>query len=89
MKWKAMTLLRDYATWMRQLARGGGQMFAARSPVGRSAKIFLFGVGVALPLGSLIWLLLFWHGNGVARRGRLAVAAADGGSLARTDALAE
>lgn len=69
MQWKAIGLLRDYASWMRRLSRGSAQMFAARSAVGRSAKIFLFGVGVALPLGSLIWLLLFWHGSGLARRG--------------------
>ncbi|UCV21713.1 hypothetical protein [Ferribacterium limneticum] len=43
-------------------------MFAAQSSWGRSLKIGLFGIGVVLPLGSLIWALLFWHGNGVRKR---------------------
>lgn len=60
--------LRAYASWMRRLPQATGMMFAARSSLGRSVKIGLFGVGVVLPLGSLIWALLFWHGNGVTRR---------------------
>jgi hypothetical protein len=64
----AAALVRGYANWMRQLPRATGMMFAARSSLGRSVKIGLFGVGVVLPLGSLIWALLFWHGNGVRRR---------------------
>jgi len=55
--------LRDYITWARRLPQATGIMFAARSRLGRSCKIILFGVGVVLPLGSLIWALLFWHGQ--------------------------
>jgi hypothetical protein len=40
-------------------------MFAARSSMGRSIKIFLFGIGVVLPLGSLIWAAWVWHGRGI------------------------
>jgi hypothetical protein len=65
----AVTLLRDYVVLVRRLPRAKGFMFAARSPLGRSAKIFLFGVGVLIPFGSLIWVLLFWHGNGFGSRG--------------------
>jgi hypothetical protein len=64
----AAAWLRAYARWMRQLPQATGKMFAARSSLGRSVKIGLFGIGVVLPLGSLIWALLFWHGNGVLRR---------------------
>lgn len=64
----AAAWLRAYANWMRRLPQATGMMFAARSSLGRSVKIGLFGVGVVLPLGSLIWALLFWHGNGVLRR---------------------
>ena len=60
--------LRAYANWMRRLPQATGMMFAARSTWGRSVKIGLFGVGVVLPLGSLIWLVLFWHGNGLGQR---------------------
>jgi len=63
----AVSLLRTYTRWVRQLPKATEFMFAARSPAGRSVKIFLFGVGVFLPLGSLIWVVLFWHGNGIAR----------------------
>jgi hypothetical protein len=65
----AAAWLRGYATWVRRLPQATGFMFAARSRWGRSFKIFLFGVGVILPLGSLIWVLLFWHGNGLVRHG--------------------
>ncbi len=64
----AAAWLRAYANWMRRLPQATGMMFAARSSLGRRVKIGLFGVGVVLPLGSLIWALLFWHGNGVARQ---------------------
>lgn len=63
----AAALWRAYTTWVRRLPQATAFMFAARSRLGRSLKIFLFGVGVVLPLGSLIWVLLFWHGNGVLR----------------------
>jgi len=65
----AAALVRGYAVWVRQLPQATGMMFAARSSMGRSVKICLFGVGVVLPLGSLIWALLFWHGNGVRKQG--------------------
>lgn len=61
----AAALWRGYIALVRQLPHATGMMFAARSSWGRSLKITLFGIGVVLPLGSLIWLLLFWHGNGV------------------------
>ena len=65
----AIALLRCRAFGVFRLPPATGLMFAARSPLGRSLKIVLFGVGVVLPLGSLIWLLLFWHGKGVGRLG--------------------
>jgi hypothetical protein len=64
----AAALVRGYTTLIRQLPQATGMMFAARSSWGRSVKIGLFSIGVVLPLGSLIWMLLFWHGNGVRRR---------------------
>ena len=42
-------------------------MFVARSRSGRQIKVFLFGLGVLLPAGSLIWALLALHGNAVGR----------------------
>lgn len=63
----AARLLRTYTSWVRQLPKATEFMFAARSRAGRSVKIFLFGIGVFLPLGSLIWALLFWHGNAIGR----------------------
>jgi hypothetical protein len=46
-----------------QLAKA---MFVASSRSGRSLKILLFGLGVVLPLGSLIWALLILHGRSLA-----------------------
>ncbi|MBK7649018.1 MAG: hypothetical protein IPJ12_18165 [Betaproteobacteria bacterium] len=63
----AVTLLRAYTSLIRSLPKATEAMFAARSSAGRSIKIFLFGIGVVIPLGSLIWIVLFWHGNGVLR----------------------
>jgi len=60
-------LLYGYALWMRRLPQATGMLFAARTRLGRSVKIFLFGLGAVLPLGSLIWLLLFWHGGCINR----------------------
>jgi hypothetical protein len=60
---------RGYTDWLRRLPEATATMFAARSPWGRSVKIALFGVGVILPLGSVIWALLFWHGSSVRQRG--------------------
>lgn len=42
-------------------------MFAAGSRRVRWLKMLLFGVGIVLPLGSLIWAGLYWHGNRVRR----------------------
>jgi len=64
----AAAKVRAHAVWLRQLPQATGMMFAAQSSWGRSVKIGLFGIGVVLPLGSLIWALLFWHGNGVRKR---------------------
>lgn len=69
----AATFLRGYAVWISRLPQATGMMFSARSSWGRSLKIGLFGIGVVLPLGSLIWALLFWHGNGVRKRAVLPV----------------
>ena len=63
---KLRPLLRAYLAWMRQLPLATGVLFAARTPWGRSLKIFLFAVGVFLPLGSLLWCLLYWHGRSIA-----------------------
>jgi hypothetical protein len=63
----AVTLLRAYTSLIRSLPKATEAMFAARTPTGRTVKIFLFGIGVVMPLGSLIWIVLFWHGNGVLR----------------------
>ena len=49
----AIILLRDYTQWGRKLPRATDFIFAARTPLGRSLKIFLFGIGVVLPQGSL------------------------------------
>lgn len=68
----ALALFRGYAIWVRRLPQATGFMFAARSRWGRSVKVLLFAVGVVLPLGSLIWALLFWHGNAVLRAGQAA-----------------
>ena len=64
----AAAMVRGYTALIRQLPQATGMMFAAHSSWGRSVKMVLFGIGVVLPLGSLIWMLLFWHGNGVCKR---------------------
>ena len=64
---KTVALIRNYADRMRRRPLATGFIFAARTPLGRSVKVFLFGLGVILPLGSLIWALLFWHGNTIIR----------------------
>lgn len=56
-----------YAAWTLRLPQATEMMFAARSPFGRSIKAFLFVVGAVLPLGSIIWVLLFWHSNAMAK----------------------
>lgn len=45
-----------------RLPKATGALFAAKTRSGRYVKTFLFGVGVVLPLGSLIWVLLCLHG---------------------------
>ena len=65
MKTKAMAALHRYVYWVRRLPQLTGVLLAARTPQGRCVKTVLFGVGVVLPLGSLIWVLLFLHGNRV------------------------
>lgn len=47
------------AGWM---PGGARMMLDAQSRVGRSVKVSLFVVGAILPLGSLIWAALLWHG---------------------------
>lgn len=59
--------LYGYATWTLRLPQATELMCAARSPVGRSIKVSLFVVGVVLPLGSLIWVFLFWHSNAMVK----------------------
>lgn len=59
--------LHSYASLVRRLPQATEAIFTARSSLGRSIKIILFGVGAILPLGSLIWALLYWHGCGVRR----------------------
>jgi hypothetical protein len=61
-------LLRSYAEWVRRLPQATGLLFAARSPLERSIKVFLFGVGLVLPLGSILWALLLWHGHIVLKK---------------------
>lgn len=58
-----VALYRTYLGWIRRLPEATTTIFAARSRWGRSCKMALFGVGVVLPLGSLIWAALFWHGS--------------------------
>ena len=60
---QAIAALRDYLSWIRQLPSATETLFAARTPLGRYVKTLLFGVGVILPFGSLIWALLLIHGT--------------------------
>ena len=62
---RPVAFIHSYVSMVRRLPQATESIFTARSPLGRSIKIFLFGVGVILPLGSLIWALLYWHGCGV------------------------
>jgi len=64
---RTVARLRGFAHWIRALPQATGLLFAARTPLGRSLKISLFGLGIILPLGSLIWALLFWHGTCISR----------------------
>lgn len=64
---RVLALLRGSMTGFRDLRGATGLLFVARTRVGRWVKVLLFGVGVVLPLGSLIWALLYWHGNRLRR----------------------
>ena len=57
-----------YATWTLKLPQATEMMFAARSSLGRSIKVSLFVVGIVMPLGSLIWVLLLWHSNAMIKQ---------------------
>ena len=63
MRQKPLRLVKDGIGWLRRLPLAGRWLFAARTPRGRALKQLLFAAGVILPLGSLIWMLLFWHGK--------------------------
>ena len=58
----AVALLRHYALRTLQLPEARKYMFVAGSPPGRWFKMALFSFGIFLPLGSLIWAVLIWHG---------------------------
>lgn len=62
MRKQTFAVLRDQLSWVRQLPVATETLFAARTPWGRHVKTLLFGIGVILPFGSLIWALLFMHG---------------------------
>lgn len=67
MKVSAASLSRGYKKWGEKLTQSQGALFSARTPLGRSTKIVLFGIGAVLPLGSVIWVLLLSHGLRVKR----------------------
>jgi hypothetical protein len=62
MKTKAVSRLCGCASWGEKLAQTRRALFCARTPLGRSTKIVLFGLGTVLPFGSIIWALLLSHG---------------------------
>jgi hypothetical protein len=62
MKASAVSRLRGHMNWGEKLIQTQGALFSARTPLGRSTKIVLFGIGAVLPLGTLIWALLLSHG---------------------------
>jgi hypothetical protein len=62
MKASAVSRLRAHASWGEKLIQTRRALFFARTPLGRSTKIVLFGIGAVLPLGSVIWALLLSHG---------------------------
>jgi hypothetical protein len=62
MKASAVSRLRGHANWREKLIRTQRALFSARTPLGRSTKIALFGLGAVLPLGTVIWALLLSHG---------------------------
>ncbi|GHU19120.1 hypothetical protein FACS189475_05760 [Betaproteobacteria bacterium] len=62
MKAIAASPSRGYTSWGKKLIQNQSALFSARTPLGRSTKIVLFGVGAVLPLGTVIWALLLSHG---------------------------
>ncbi|MDR0577420.1 MAG: hypothetical protein LBI87_07780 [Candidatus Accumulibacter sp.] len=62
MKKSAASLSRGYTKWGKKLAQSQDVLFSARTPLGRSTKMVLFGIGAVVPLGSVIWALLLSHG---------------------------
>jgi hypothetical protein len=68
---RAFALLRINVRRLANSPQVSEAMFAASSRQGRSIKIFLFGLGVILPLGSLIWALLLLHGSTVSQSAHL------------------
>jgi hypothetical protein len=61
MKASAVSRLRGHVNW-EKLIQTQGALFSARTSLGRSTKIVLFGIGAVLPLGMVIWALLLSHG---------------------------
>lgn len=68
MKTQAIAVLTNLMLWLVHLPQMTEVLFAARTRPGRYVKTLLFGVGVVLPLGSLIWALLFMHGSRISER---------------------
>jgi hypothetical protein len=62
MKASAASQSRGHMSWGKKLTQTQGALFSARTPLGRSTKIVLFGIGAVLPLGTVIWALLLSHG---------------------------
>jgi hypothetical protein len=62
MKAIAASPSRGYTNWGKKLNLNQSALFSARTPLGRSTKIVLFGIGAVLPLGTVIWALLLSHG---------------------------
>jgi hypothetical protein len=62
MKAIAASPSRGHTSWGERLTQNQSALFSARTPLGRSTKIVLFGIGAVLPLGTVIWALLLSHG---------------------------
>ena len=63
-----VTFARNCIGGIKQFPKTTGTMFAAQTQTGRSIKIFLFGLGMAFPLGILILAPLFLHGRMITRK---------------------
>ena len=68
MRTQAIAVLTNLMLWLMHLPKMTEIMFAARTRPGRYVKTLLFGIGAILPLGSLIWALLFIHGSRIGER---------------------